>query len=384
MKIRVLVVDDDKDVARITSRLLNREADIDVTVTTAPAVAIKQARLESYDVVVSDVMMPGMSGMDLIKTLRVFDLDIPVILVTGAPSLEVAQEAVELGAFRYLAKPVDHDELILVVRQAAMEHKLALLKRQASQALGRAHLAPGDWIGMTQAFESAIKSMQLAHQPILKALDGSIVGYEAFIRTGSDRLPTPGSLIDAGKELGRLGEVTKAVVEKSILTAKETDATLFLNMLPDEIVDPGFSKHIDALSGLNVTLELSDFERFESVPNFEATIHEIRNRHIEIAIDDFGVGRAGLGSFVLLTPLFAKIEMSLIFSIDSDLSKRSVVSGLIDICHAENIVVIAEGIETAEEMATCIELGCDLLQGHYIAEPDFGLPVPDFSLPDYF
>lgn len=376
LKTRILVVDDDADMARMIARRLKREPDFDVSMATAPAIAAITAKRSEFDVIVSDIQMPGMNGLELIRTLRAFDLDLPVILVTGTPAIESAQRAVELGAFRYLIKPVESETLISAVRQASANYKIAVLKRRAAKLLGRAHLQPADWIGLTQAFESALKSLRLAFQPIAKASDGTLFGFEALIRTENDRIPNPGALLDSARELGRLGEVTTLVAEKALEMMQNSSVRIFLNVLPEEMNEPSFPAVLSLLSGHPVVLELSDHERIDKVINFESKLASISDHNIQVAIDDLGVGRAGLGGFAVLTPLYAKVDMSLVFGIDSDLMKQEVVSGLVDVCHAESIIVIAEGIETADELRTCMQLGCDLLQGHYLGEPGFDLASP--------
>ena len=116
---RVLVVDDERAVGRITARMLNLDAEFDVVTEQDPTVALEKAQSESFDVVLSDILMPEMDGLELIRAIRAFNLDIPVILLTGTPSLESAQRAVELGAIRYLTKSVERRKLIETVKQAA-------------------------------------------------------------------------------------------------------------------------------------------------------------------------------------------------------------------------------------------------------------------------
>ena len=70
-----------------------------------------------YDVVVSDITMPGLDGIELLRRIRQFDIDVPVILVTGQPEVETAMKAVELGAFKYLSKPVPSEVLLTTIHE---------------------------------------------------------------------------------------------------------------------------------------------------------------------------------------------------------------------------------------------------------------------------
>ena len=114
----VLVVDDDVFVGRAMQHVL-AAAGYDVTVTTDGTLAIDAAARHGFDTVISDIQMPGLSGLALLEAIRSRDLDVPVILLTGAPTLETAIEAVSLGAMRYLTKPVNNADLVNVVHRAA-------------------------------------------------------------------------------------------------------------------------------------------------------------------------------------------------------------------------------------------------------------------------
>src|SRR5688572_8743550 len=100
----VLLVDDEPVVLRSFERLLRGVGNV-VPCSTA-ATAIEHVRKGGIDVVVSDISMPGMSGLDLLREIRAFDQDLPVILATGLPTVETAAGAIEHGVFRYLTKPI--------------------------------------------------------------------------------------------------------------------------------------------------------------------------------------------------------------------------------------------------------------------------------------
>jgi len=115
---RVLVVDDDAGIRRLVHTLLKNAGYQADTVKDAQ-LAQKQLLDEDYDVVVSDIMMPGMSGIELLKILQQNSPDVPVILMTGNPDLETAAEAIRAGsAVDYLCKPFSTDQILQTVRRA--------------------------------------------------------------------------------------------------------------------------------------------------------------------------------------------------------------------------------------------------------------------------
>jgi CheY-like chemotaxis protein len=107
---RVLLVDDQQELRRLLERTLVKAGHEVVTASNGRE-AIALARESRFDVVLSDVRMPDMGGVELLEQLRAHDPDLPVLLVSGSPDLETAMKAVEYGAFEYLVKPVAFDKL---------------------------------------------------------------------------------------------------------------------------------------------------------------------------------------------------------------------------------------------------------------------------------
>jgi EAL domain-containing protein (putative c-di-GMP-specific phosphodiesterase class I) len=96
-----------------------------------------------------------------------------------------------------------------------------------------------------------------------------------------------------------------------------------------------------------------------------------------VAIDDLGAGYAGLSYFALLTPEVVKLDITLVRNIHSEEIKRKLVGSLTSLCKELGMLVVAEGVETAEERDATMELGCDLLQGFFFAKP--APPFPEVS-----
>jgi excisionase family DNA binding protein len=101
---RVLVVDDEASIRDLLSKTLSL-AEYDVDVAQDGATALERMRLFSYDLLVTDLQMPGVDGMSVIKEAKRYRSDIPVLIVTGYPSEETAIDAVNLGVTGYLTKP---------------------------------------------------------------------------------------------------------------------------------------------------------------------------------------------------------------------------------------------------------------------------------------
>ena len=120
---RILIVDDEPGLRTTIRRFLTGEG---YAVETAGEIneALARQRAEPFDVIVSDIIMPGCSGVELLQGLNQDHPDVKVILITGEPTLETATEAVRSGAFDYLAKPIVKERLLSVVRAALAQKKL--------------------------------------------------------------------------------------------------------------------------------------------------------------------------------------------------------------------------------------------------------------------
>lgn len=370
---RALVIDDDKQVGRLVARILSKQGGFEVVTVSEPAIGLIRAKRQQFDVIVSDIMMPSINGLDFICAIRKFDLDVPVVLVTGTPSIETAQKALELGAFRYITKPVQAEELIEVAKQAAFSLRIAQLKRQAFQISGADDMAPGDLAGLSQAFEATLKSMGIAYQPIVQAETGALYGYEALMRSHNASLPHPGAVLKAAENLDRVFDLGRLIRHRAVspFIEENLDHKLFLNLHPRDLLDEELDSKTSELLPIadRVVLEITERESLERLPEIDQKLKRLKQLGFTIAVDDLGAGYAGLSSFASVQPGLVKLDMSLIIGIHKSKIKQRVVQSMVETCHDLDIVVVAEGVETEEELRACQDIGCDLLQGFFIAKP---------------
>jgi EAL domain-containing protein (putative c-di-GMP-specific phosphodiesterase class I) len=373
---RVLVADDDESFRRTVVRIL-RKADFDVVDVDSGFKAITALEKEPFDVVVSDVRMPDGGGLDLLRAVRRVDLDVPVLLMTGEPSLGAAAEAVEYGAFRYLTKPIDYVAFTNTVQHAARAYALARLRREAFNVSGtRGGIA--DRAGLEVRFEQAIAGLAMAFQPIVHARTNALFGVEALMRTSEPSLPTPPALLDAARLLGRLPLVGRKVrtLCGNMFAERADDILLFVNLHPDDLHDVDLIDEDAALSRVasRVVLEVTERASLESSQALGERVRRLRELGFRLAVDDIGAGYSGLASFTELTPEVVKVDMSLVRDVHASALKQRTIGALCRLCHEVGTLVVAEGVETQDERDTLVNLGCDLLQGYLIGKPDRILP----------
>ena len=373
----VLVVDDDPNVVRALDRLLR--SSFDVITCRSGEDALDEVRRGGVTVVLSDIAMPGMDGLELLRAIRNDDPDLPVILITGAPKLETATQAIEYGVFRYIPKPFDNEVVRRTVEQASRLYRLAQMKREAIQLQGKVAGA-SDRIGLEVAFSRALESLWIAVQPIVSISGTSVMGYEALMRSSDAAMPMPVHLLGAAERLNTLNLLGRAIRRRVAETASAAPAdVLFLvNLHPQELMDPDLSDLASPLVAIadRVVLEITERASLGGLPDVQSRVAELRSLGYRIAIDDLGAGYAGLTSFALLEPEIVKIDMTLTRDIDRSPVKQKLVASLASLCREMGMTIVTEGVETIAERDTLITLGCDLLQGYLFAKPDRPFPEP--------
>ncbi len=369
---RVLIVDDDRALQEVYADTLVDEGFV-VSAAFDSASALQDLEADRYDVVLSDVEMPGGSGVDLVRAIRRRDLDIPVVLATGNPTVETAVQALEMGVLHYLVKPVSGAELVRCVSHAAQIRKLGAVKREARRTLERPEGLVGDHFRVEAVFERALGSLFMAYQPIVRTRDGSVYAWEALLRTREPAVEGPLAFLEMAERLGRIRDLGRAIRASVSQTAKRTRGVMFfVNLHPDDLLDEALFDPRSPLAALapEIALEITERSPIESVPDVLGRVRRLRDLGFRLAVDDLGAGYAGLTSFASLEPDFVKIDRGLIAGIDREPVKQKLVGSIVDVSHEMRIGVVAEGIETAAERAAATELGCDLMQGFLFRRPE--------------
>lgn len=367
---KLLLVDDEPDLLAANSDILT-SAGFDVTACTSGRDAIAALASGTFDAVISDIRMPGLDGLGVLRAVREHDPDLPVVLTTGDPSLEGVSKALDQGALHYLIKPVPLEKLVETARRAVRLGLLARLKRDALNAQGENDHLIGDRIGLEAAFARALKTLHMVYQPIVHS-DGSSFGCEALVRCGEPLFPHPEALFVAAERLGRLFELGRAIrVSVGATLAQNVPGVAFVNLHPLELNDDALLDPDAPLSRFapNVILEVTERAHLDNVRNVTGRVARLRELGFRIALDDLGGGYAGLTSFAALVPDFVKIDGELVKGLDKHPLRARLVTSIARVCTELGIPVVAEGIETASEKEEAVRAGCELLQGFLIGRP---------------
>jgi EAL domain-containing protein (putative c-di-GMP-specific phosphodiesterase class I) len=375
--ISVLVVDDEEAIRRSIARMLPSPT---FRVVTSPHAhdAVMRLASDDFDVVLSDVSMPGMSGIDFLRMIRTHSLDLPVILMTGLPTVETATDAIKHGALRYFVKPFDPDELRAALIKAAKLYELAKVRRDAADMVTEQAVVGGDRAGLEAQLDRSLGKLWMAYQPIVSSVTGAVRAYEALMRSDDQALANPLAILDAAERLDQVQRVGRAVRERVAepLEKAPTEVLLFVNLHPRDLEDPWLTDAATPLARVasRVILEITERASLGVVPDLTQRVQQLRSLGYRIAVDDLGAGYAGLSSFAQLEPEFVKLDMSLVRTVNESPVRQKVIRSITSMCADLGIKVVAEGVETLEERDSLVDLGCDLLQGYRFAKP--GPPFP--------
>jgi EAL domain-containing protein (putative c-di-GMP-specific phosphodiesterase class I) len=376
---RVLVVDDDALLRKGYERALMHRGWA-VETASDGLEAKERVKHGTFDVVVSDLQMPGYGGMQFLRGLREQGLDVPVILLTGKPTIDSTLSAIEHGVFRYLLKPVSLERLEEVVSLAARLSKMASLKQKALDLVNAGGQGPEERALLSGRFGTALDSLWVAFQPIVSWQNRKIFAYEALLRTDEATLANPLAFLDAAERLGRLDEIGRKVRNNVAEAVGQLplDIKVFVNLHAKDLSDAALFDSCSHLTRIahRVVLEITERSSLSEIKDIEGRVKKLKEFGFRVAIDDLGAGYAGLASFTQLEPEVAKLDMSLVRGIDTHSQKQSIVRAMKTLCDELKITCIAEGVETAAERDTLVGLGCDLFQGYLFARPKRGFTDP--------
>jgi EAL domain-containing protein (putative c-di-GMP-specific phosphodiesterase class I) len=368
----ILVVDDDDDIrAAVVASLTSMGHSVVEACDGARGLAVLAET--QLDAILSDIAMPGMSGVEFLREVRSRNLDIPVVLMTGDPKLETAIRAVEYGAMNYLVKPVDRGALARTMTRAILLHRLAQARRSVMALAGNSGGPLGDRASLEACFERALATVWPAFQPIVRVRERQTYGFEALLRTRDEILASPADMINAAERLGRTQELGRIMRHRvaAELELFGADVQVFVNLHHDDLIDPALYDPDAPLTrhAARIVLEVTERASLDGLHDLPDRAQALRALGYRIAVDDLGAGYAGLSSLVRLQPEVVKIDMSLVRGVDHDISRARVIQHMARLCHDMGMGVIVEGIETAGERDTLLGLGCNLHQGYLYGRP---------------
>ncbi len=217
----------------------------------------------------------------------------------------------------------------------------------------------------------------MAFQPIVNAATKQIFAHEALVRGMND---------ESAKEIFQhINDTNRYRFDqscrvKAIKLAAELKMKPFIsiNFMPNAVYRPELCIRTTLAAAETygfpiekIIFEITEGEKVEDHAHLREIVEHYKQRGFKTAIDDFGAGYAGLNLLAEIRTDIIKLDITLIRKIDQDKVRQAIVKGILQVCRELSTTVIAEGIETYEEMKTLQSLGIELFQGYYFAKPLF-------------
>ncbi len=204
---RILIVDDEHEITEILSDLLSGARECE-TAGSAEA-ALERMRQGNFQLVISDITMPGMTGLEMVPHVKHISPDTVVIMISGLQTVESAIEAMRLGAFDYVMKPFDLRQVEAVVKRALEHHELIVAKQRYENHLEELVEQ------RTAELDQALASLEDAYRSTLKALTAALETRDSETHGHSERVVTYS--LRLGREYGLDSDHMKALEFGSLL-----------------------------------------------------------------------------------------------------------------------------------------------------------------------
>lgn len=223
------------------------------------------------------------------------------------------------------------------------------------------------------------RDVKVVYQPLVDLKTRKVFAYEALVRSKTTDFDSPMSLFAAAVQHSCTGELGRMIREMAIEGCPSYP--LFLNIHPAELNekfvvqpdDPIFQHGEDVYLEITEGVPLSHFRLCQSV------LREVRGRGVYLVVDDLGAGYSNLRYIADLHPRVVKLDRDLIMGLVKDTRMFKLVSAIVVLCRDLDAMVVAEGIETTEELDAVLAAGAHFAQGYLFAKPAF--PPPQATWP---
>lgn len=385
--IRVVVADDDPRVREALADVVGEDAALELVGAAEDADgAIAMARAHRPDVAVLDVKMPGGGGPRAAREIRAACPETHVLALSAYGDRGAVLEVLRAGAVGYVMKGAAVEEILEGIHRAG--------RGEGTLSSGIAAEVIGELAGRLErettesererrrrdGIEGVLDGEALAvvFQPIFDLGSGAMVGAEALARFTAEPQRGPDWWFAEAAAVGLGTELETAAVRAAVryLDDLPSEAYLSLNISPATATSGLLPRALSGLPNRRTVLEITEHAAVDDYDALADALRDIRSAGGRLAIDDAGAGFASLRHIVRLGPDIIKLDISLTRAIHTDRIRRALASALISFASEVEAAIVAEGVETRDELDALVALGVPYAQGYYLARP---VPAPGFS-----
>ena len=385
INLSILVVDDDYITHKVTALLLDDMGfhNVHSALSGERGLEILGEQDEAIDVVICDLNMPGMDGVEFTRLLSKRDFDGSLILISGEDIRilkTVEKLAIEHGlhVLGAMEKPVT---------QAKLNDTLRLLDHIKSEK----SLIITDAITVDDLSE-AIRQGKLDtyFQPKVDVKTHEVIGVEALVRWNHpiEGVLHPNSFVPLAEDNGLITELTMWVCNQALehavrLKEEGFDLNMGINISVDALKDLLWPDVIAAqiegfgLQPSSITFEITESRLMENLAVALDILSRLSLKRFNLSIDDFGTGYSSMEQLQRIPFSELKIDRAFVRGASDDPSARAILESNQILAKKLDMTIVAEGVETQEDWDLVTELGCDQVQGYFIAKP---MPVDELCV----
>lgn len=379
--IRVMIADDEESVLDVLRALMAAESDLEVAGAAKDAEgAIQLASRLQPDVAVLDVRMPGGGGPRAAREILRRSPPTRIIALSAHEEVDSVLEMLRAGALGYVVKGESTDAIVRAIHRslderatvpsrltADMAHVLAKQLHQVSDGSEQRRQESADRIARVLEGDG----LKLVYQPIVDLKGGTLVGMEALARFTAEPVRATDVWLAEAEAVGRLIELELTALRVALADLERLPALAYLslNVSPATIMSRGLAAELEAMPLERLVLEMTEHARVDDYPALKAALADLRAGGLRLAVDDAGAGFASLRHIVLLHPDLIKLDMTLTSDVHRDEARRALVVALVAFGSQIGASVVAEGIESEEQLTALRQAGLGFGQGFHLGRP---------------
>ncbi|MCG8378912.1 MAG: EAL domain-containing response regulator [Proteobacteria bacterium] len=377
--LEILIVDDDRFTLKMLSRQLAGIGCTSVELVDSGKNAIERLSSDNkeYDIIICDLNMPEIDGVELIRHVVDSGFKGGIIFLSGEDQriLKAARtlaESQQLNVLAAISKPL---------KFVLLDEILYQYKPITDSQSHRPHFSISE-----QALCDGLQNgaLLLAYQPQVDVKEGRITGVEVLARWRHEKFGIlgPGVFLPLVDKYNLIDELTRVIYTKAtkqiakwLLRGIQMDISV--NVEVNTFSVPGFFEFLIGQadsSGVNykhIKLEVTESQVMSDEINCIETLTRLGLRGFGLSIDDFGTGHSSLEQLKRIPFTELKLDRSFVHTSAEDSSNRAIVESSIELAKKLNLRTVAEGVETVGDWNLVAELGCDRVQGYYLAKPMF-------------
>lgn len=214
-------------------------------------------------------------------------------------------------------------------------------------------------------------SLRMVYQPIFDIKDNVIVGYESLARFTTEPARTPDVWFDEAATVGFAAELEMKAMLQGLngIAVLPQERYVSVNTSPSTLLSCDPYVLFEGFPLDRIVLEITEHAIVEDYPALYTIMQTLKARGLRLAVDDAGAGYASFRHILRLAPDIIKLDISITRDIDKQQSNRALAAAMVGFAHETNATIVAEGVETANELATLADLGITKAQGYLLGMP---------------